>query len=54
MGAVPLFRKNSKEGSVKKNILFVLILTFLSSVSFADQYVLVVSKDDCVCRHMLK
>jgi hypothetical protein len=39
---------------VKKKILFVLILTFLSSVSFADRYLLIMSKDDCVCQHMLK
>jgi hypothetical protein len=39
---------------MKKRILFVLILTFLSSACFADEYVLVMSKDDCVCQHMLK
>ena len=44
----------SKEGSVKKRISFVLILTLLSSACFADEYVLVMSKDDCVCQHMLK
>jgi hypothetical protein len=39
---------------VKKTVLFVLILASLSSACFADEYVLVMSKDDCVCRHMLK
>lgn len=39
---------------MKKGILLVLILTFLSSISFADEYVLVMSKDDCACQHMLK
>jgi len=37
-----------------KKILFFLVLFFLSSISFADEYVLVMSKDDNVCQHMLK
>jgi hypothetical protein len=37
-----------------KKILFFLVLFFLSSIAFADEYVLVMSKDDNVCQHMLK
>ena len=39
---------------MKKRTLFVLILTFLFSPCFADQYLLIMSKNDCVCQHMLK
>lgn len=37
-----------------KKILFLLVLFFLSSVCFADEYVLVMSKDDNVCQQMMK
>ena len=37
-----------------KKVLFLLFLFFLSSISFADEYVLVMSKEDNVCQHMLK
>ena len=36
-----------------RRILFVMILILFSSISFADEYVLVMSKDDKVCQHML-
>ncbi len=49
----PEFAKNIWEGGVKKRTLLALILTFLSSACFAGEYVLVMSKDDCVCQHML-
>lgn len=35
-------------------ILLVLFLLFIPSLGFADEYVLVMSKDDNVCQHMLK
>lgn len=44
----------SKEGGMTKRVSFVLILTLLASSCLADEYVLVMSKDDCVCRHMLQ
>jgi len=37
-----------------KKILLVLFLLFIPSLGFADEYVLVMSKDDNVCQHMLK
>jgi hypothetical protein len=39
---------------MKRITLLILIFVFLSSISFADEYVLVMSKDDNVCQHMLK
>jgi hypothetical protein len=39
---------------MKKGLLLILTLTLWCSACFADQYVLVMSKDDCVCQHMLK
>ena len=39
---------------MKRILLLILIFFFLSSISFADEYVLVMSKDDNVCQHMLK
>lgn len=39
---------------MKKTFLFILFFILLSSISFADEYVLVMSKDDNVCQHMLK
>lgn len=39
---------------MKRILLLILISIFLSSISFADEYVLVMSKDDNVCQHMLK
>jgi len=35
-------------------ILLILFLLFMPSLGFADEYVLVMSKDDNVCQHMLK
>jgi hypothetical protein len=37
-----------------KKILLVLFLLFIPSLGFADEYVLIMSKDDNVCQHMLK
>ena len=39
---------------MKKRALFVLILISLSSAGFGDEYSLVMSKDDCLCKHMLR
>lgn len=39
---------------MKKILLVILISFFLFSISFAGEYVLVMSKDDNVCQHMLK
>ena len=39
---------------MKTRFLLILFFIFLASVSFADEYVLVMSKDDNVCQHMLK
>jgi len=39
---------------MKKTLLLILISIFSSSISFADEYVLVMSKDDNVCQQMLK
>jgi hypothetical protein len=39
---------------MKRILLLISIFIFLSSISFADEYVLVMSKDDNVCQHMLK
>lgn len=39
---------------MKKRLLLILTLALWSSACFADEYVLVMSKDDCVCQHMLK
>jgi hypothetical protein len=39
---------------MRKTLLLIGISIFLSSTSFADEYVLVMSKDDNVCQHMLK
>lgn len=39
---------------MKRILLLILISVFLSSISFADEYVLVMSKDDNVCQQMLK
>jgi hypothetical protein len=43
-----------KEGGMKKRLLLILTFALWSSACFADQYVLVMSKNDCVCQHMLK
>ncbi len=37
-----------------KKIIIVLFLLFLPSISWSDEYVLVMSKEDNVCQHMLK
>ena len=39
---------------MKRILLLVLISLSQFSTSFADEYVLVMSKDDNVCQHMLK
>ncbi len=39
---------------MRRILLAILIFVFLSSISFADEYVLVMSKDDNVCQQMLK
>jgi hypothetical protein len=39
---------------MKKRLLLILTFTLWSSACFADQYVLVMSKNDCVCHYMLK
>jgi len=41
-------------GTLKRILLLVLISLSLFSTSFADEYVLVMSKDDNVCQHMFK
>lgn len=45
----------SKEGSVKERILFLaIVLISLPAVSRSSEYVHVMSKNDCLCEHMLK
>jgi hypothetical protein len=39
---------------MKIKILAIIILVFLSSIVWADEYVLVMNKDDNVCQHMIK
>lgn len=39
---------------MKIRILVTIVFVLLTSISFADEYVMVMSKDDNVCKHMLK
>lgn len=39
---------------MKTIILAIILFIFISSISFADEYILVMSKDDNVCKHILK